>query len=207
MSTYAEMIARIADDLDRTDVNTQIGLAINRAIEYYAKKHRFWFNEATATFNTVASQFNYTSTDTGISTLREIDYVKIAISASNNYELVPITYKQIQDDNVSATTGQPSEYAYYKENFYLYEIPDAVYTITVSYVKSYATLTGSSSNDFTTNAEDLIESRATWWLAKRILHDEELARSAKESEMDSLEALKTETNRIKQTGRLDPTEF
>ena len=207
MSTLATVTSRIADDINRTDLNTQINLAVNRAIEYYAKRYRFWFNETTATFNTVADQLNYSSSDTSITDIREIDYVKIAISSSNNYELIPVTYKDIQDANVSDFTGQPSEYSYYKENFYLYEVPDAAYTITVSYVKSYAALSAGDSNDFTEEAEDLIEARASWWIYQRLLKDKENASMSKQEEMDALEALVKETNRIKATNRLVATDF
>jgi len=158
MATLSDLRSIVSDNLNRTDLNTQIDQAINFAIDYYAKRYRFWFNETTATFNTVASQFNYTSAETGLTNVREFDYVKIAISSTNNYEVVPETYDVIQSINISNATGQPIFYSYYKENMYLYYVPDAAYTITVSYVKSYSDLVNDGdSNDFTTNAEDLIE--------------------------------------------------
>lgn len=208
MSTFADMTSRIADDINRSDLTTQIGLAINRAIDFYAKKYRFWFNEATATFNTVASQVNYTSTDTSITRIREIDFVKITINSSNTYELRPVTYMELQRDYSNTTiTGQPMEYAYYKENFYLYDPPDAAYTITVSYVKDYADLSGSQDNDFTTNAEDLIEARASWWVYTRLVKDYDAAAIAKQEEKEALESLIKETNRVKATGRTVATCF
>ena len=208
MATFATIRSRIADDINRSDLTSQINTAINRAISYYAKRYRFWFNETTATFNTVASQGSYTSTDTSITNIREIDYVKIAIQSNNNYELVPVTYKTLQDDNVSNHTGDPAEYAYYKENFFLYPVPNAAKTITVSYVKSYTDLSADAdTNDFTEEAEDLIESHASAWVYARVLKDYDAATVSKAEEKEALAALMSETARMISTGRIVSTDF
>lgn len=208
MSTLIEMRQRIADDLNRSDLNSQINKAINRAIEHYAKQFRFWFNEKTATFSTIASQFNYSSAN-GIPTdMREIDYVKIALSATNNVPLVSRTYDYIQTANVGNLTGTPSDYAYYKENFWLYPVPNAAYVITVSYAKSYPVMTADAdTNDFTEEAEDLIESRAEFWLYKRVIKDYDAAQVAKAEELEALTALLTETKRITASKRIRPSSF
>ena len=208
MSTFLQMQQRIADDINRTDLTTQIKKAVNRAIEFYAKTARFWFNEKTATFATVASQFNYGSAD-GIPTdMREIDYVKIALSSTNNVPLIPRTYDYVQTANVGNLTGTPADYAYYKENFWLYPVPAAVYTITVSYAKSYAELIlDADTNDFTEEAEDLIEARAEWWLYKRVIKDYDAATIAKSEEQEALIALLAETARITASNRIRPSSF
>ena len=51
MATWDDLISRIADDLNRADLNTQIGVAVNRAITHY-QSERTWFNETTDTFTT-----------------------------------------------------------------------------------------------------------------------------------------------------------
>lgn len=208
MSTLIQMRTRIADDINRSDLDTQINKAINRAIEYYSKKIRFWFNEKTATFNTVASQFNYGSAD-GIPTDNmEIDYVKLAISGSNNVPLTPRTYDYIQTANVGNLTGTPTDYAYYKENFWLYPVPNAALTITVSYVKNYTALSADAdTNDFTEEAEDLIESRAEWWLYNRVIKDYEAAQVAKAEELEALTTLLQETVRITKSGKVRASSF
>lgn len=205
MSTLAQMRSRIADDLNRTDLNSQIDKAINRAIRYYANGYRFWFNETTATFVTVANQFNYS---TGPSDLAEIDYVKIALSANNNLPITPRTYNYIQTITPGNLTGTPTDYAYYKENFWLYPIPNQVWTITVSYTKFYAEMTAdANTNDFTEEAEDLIESRAEWWLYSRVIKDYDAAQVAKQAEESAFIALTNETTRLTKSGRVVPTQF
>src|SRR5689334_5061353 len=54
----AALKARIARDLNRTDLTTQIADEISSAIAYY-RSHRFEFNEIQATFSTVAFQDEY----------------------------------------------------------------------------------------------------------------------------------------------------
>lgn len=207
-STFSGMTSRIADDINRTDLTTQIQLAINRAIEYFSKNYRFWFNEKTATFVTVASQFAYSSADSIPTDMMDIDLVKITLASNNLVPLYPRTYDYIQTRNTGNLSGVPEEYAYYKQSFYLYPIPNAVYTITVSYPKSYAALSaGSDTNDYTTYAEDLIEARATWWIYNRILKDYDAAAISKQEELDALIAITAETERVTSTNRLKPTSF
>jgi hypothetical protein len=206
MSTFLEMKNRIADDLDRTDLSTQIAKAINRAIEYY-EKERFWFNEKVSTFSTVANQKNYGSSD-GIPTdIAEIDYVEITVSGKE-YELHTRTYSYIKKLIGYDMVGEPTDYCYYQENFYFYPIPNAARTITISHQQKYAELSADSdTNDFTTEAEDLIESRARWWIYSRIIKDREQAEVAKADEIEALQALRTKTEKLTSTGSLRPTKF
>ena len=88
MSTFGNMMDRIADELDRTDLTSQIQKAIQTAIDRYERK-RFWFNEARSiTFNTVDGQEFYTSSDnSAIPNLLQIDVVRLTVSGSDKIEL------------------------------------------------------------------------------------------------------------------------
>jgi hypothetical protein len=206
MSTFLQMQSQIADDLDRTDLTTQIKKAINRSIEYY-EKERFWFNEKVSTFSTVANQKNYSSSD-GIPTdIAEIDYVEITISGKE-HKLKRRTYDYVKERIGFDMTGEPTDYCYYQENFYLYPIPNAVRTITVSYQQKYSELSGDTdTNDFTTEAEDLIESRARWWLYLKTIKDSDQAQIAKSEEIDALLSLRAKTEKLLSTGFITPTQF
>lgn len=207
MSTLNVMRANIADFINRTDLDTQIDLAINRAILFYSRNHRFWFNEKTATFSTVNGTFAYDASATGISDMLKRDLVMIAINSTDNVELIERTYKYVQQCNVANTTGTPTDYAFYKENFYIYPVPNAAYTITVSYLQGYSTLTSGQSNDFTDYAEDLIESRAMWWLYRRILRNYESALDSKNEENEAFLNLINQTSRLIATGNVRPTSY
>lgn len=206
MSTLSQMRSRIADDFDRSDLSTQIDRAINRAIEHY-ESERFWFNEKISTFNTVASQENYSSSDTSITDIAEIDLVQITISG-RKYTLTPRTYDYIKAMNGGGTTGEPEDYCYYQENFYFSLIPNAVRTITVSYQQKYSTLSADAdTNDFTTDAEDLIEYHAKADIYLNILHEEDRASQAIAARDMALTALRKKTEKLISTNRLTATNF
>jgi hypothetical protein len=208
MATLATMRSRISDDLLRTDIDTQIDKAINRAIEYY-EKERFWFSETTGTFTTVASQQAYSSSNASfIALLAEIDLVRVTLSASNIYALDLSSYAEILNKDTGNFTSTPSEYAFYKQNIYLYPTPNDAWTVTVSYQKKYAELAlAADTNDFTTDAEDLIEARARWWLYSRVIKDMEQAQIAKAEEIEALTALRIKTNKLTSTGQINHTDF
>lgn len=207
MSTFSDMRSRIADDLNRSDLTTQINKAINRAIEHY-ENNRFWFNETTGTFVTVANQQAYSTSDGLPSDIAEIDVVKITFSSTDKPELTRRSYQWLQETDISAVTGRPSDYAWYKSNLYLYQIPNSIWTVTISYQKTYSALSGDSdTNDWTTDAEDLIEARARWWLYKRVIKDMEEAESAKLEELEALRALQAKTTKLISTGKIRATQF
>lgn len=193
---------RIADDIKRSDLATQIGVAINRAQEHY-EKERFFFNEASGTFSTVAGQESYGTSDSVPSTIAEIDEVTLTQTSTNIYPLIKTSFSSIRGLNVGGTTyrGVPIEYAYYLEKFWLYPLPDAVYTVTVYFKKNYTQLSADGdTNDWTEEAEDLIEARARWWIYKRILRNHEDAGEAKLEEMEALSSLQSKTTMLISTG-------
>ena len=203
MSTYLQMQQRIADDLDRTDLSSQIQKAITRAIKHYSRK-RFWFNETTGTFSTVADQEWYSSIPTDI---KEIDDAIITVSTNRQYPLDRRTNGYINTINWggNAWTGYPQDYAYFKGQIRLYPVPNDVYTITLFYQQEFAELSADAdTNAWTTDAEDLIEARARWWLYKRVIRDFEEAREAKTEEAEALDILEEETIRQISTGRIRP---
>lgn len=208
MSTFSEMKSAIADYLSRSDLTSQIGDAINRAISHY-QSTRFWFNEGTGTFSTVASQQSYTAANMSITDIAKIDSVQCTVNGSK-YTLTPRTYNYIIDVNTSSTstTGQPCDWAFYGEKLWFYPTPDAVYTITLSYQNAYSDLSADSdSNDFTTYAEDLIEARALWWIYSRVIKDRDSALASKQDELDALFSLSKRTSSMLKSGSLRPTSF
>lgn len=198
----------IANYLSRDDLSTEIGDAINRAIDHY-EPVRFWFNEGTGTFTTTASQQSYSSTDMSITDIAMIDKVQCTVNGTK-YTLTPRTYDYIIDVNTSSTstTGQPCDWAWYGEKLWFYPTPDSTYTITLSYQNSYADLSADGDyNDFTTYAEDLIEARSMWFLQAQIIKDIEGASVSKQVETDALYSLMRRTNRMVSSGSIRPTQF
>lgn len=207
MTTLTQLASNVATYVNRTDFTTQIELAINRAIQHYARTVRFWFNETTGTFSTVANQLAYGSSDGVPTNILKVDDVTITINSSDTEILDPRTLDWVLDRNVSNIAGVPSDYAYFQNKFYLYPKPDAVYTITLYYLKSYTDLTSAQNNDFTDNAQDLLEMRATWWVYSKLLRNKDAADEAKSAELESLGTLIKQTERLISTGKVRPTDF
>lgn len=99
MSTYAQMQAKIADDLNRSDLTTQIQREINRAIRKYASVP-MWFSSTSANFTTAAGQQSYDTADGLPADVRIVDYLRVNQSTptitttggvADTYTLTPST--------------------------------------------------------------------------------------------------------------------
>lgn len=155
--TYGQIQTRIADELHRSDLTSQIQKAIISAVEHY-ERERFWFNESISTsLSTTASQ-NYVAAP---SDLVEVDKLQITVGSSK-YNLFRIGYEEwATEASTTTTTGQPTEYTYYEDRFYLFPTPGSIYTLTLSYIKRLTALSVSGdSNGWTNYAEEMIRQRA-----------------------------------------------
>jgi hypothetical protein len=205
------MQSRIADELNRTDLTSQIQSAIKSAILVYDKQ-RFWFNESRAfTFSTVDGQEFYTSSDNAdIPNLLSIDTVQIAISGSDKYLLTRVPYEQIEavSSNGTEDEGQPTWFCYHAKQIRLYPIPDAVYTVRVTgnWALSDLSLT-SDTNNWMTDAEILIRSRAKRELFTHVIRDVEGVAAMIQAENEELRALRAASGMRGTSGQLLATEF
>lgn len=93
------MQAKIADDLNRSDLTTQIQREINRAIRKYASIP-MWFSSTSANFTTAAGQQTYDTADGLPSNIRIVDYLRVNQSTptitttggvADTYTLTPTT--------------------------------------------------------------------------------------------------------------------
>lgn len=189
MSTFLEMQNHIEDFILRTDINPQVQLAINRAIAKYSKA-RFWFDEATANFNTAQGTYIYFAPVIP-DDIRQIDYLRITV---NNvyYKVNQRDFQYIIDANVNNNQGQPVDWGWFDRSILFYPVPQDVYPITLFYQKTYAPLVNpTDTNDFTEilEAEELIENEALYWLYKKVILDAEKAAEYKEAARDALRVL------------------
>lgn len=206
------MKSRIASELRRSNITSQIASAISTAISAY-EDERFYTNESREnTFSTVADQEFYTSSDAAfIGLLTKIDYVFLYIDNSP-FQLHPTFPEYLEEASENSTsTGSPSEYSWYDEKIRLYPVPDEVWTIRVGGVLSIAEPASDSEtgNFWMTTAERLIRSRAKQELALHVLRDVELAQIMGGAATEAFEQLDRRTKRITKTGggRIKPMEF
>lgn len=208
-STYGDMQNRIADEILRSDLTSQIRNAIQTAIQFY-ERSPFYFNQVRqeAAFQTAHGQEFYDRTDSAlIASMVTLNRVTVTVSG-NRYSMNPRTPEYMEDTSVNPVVyGQPVDYAYFGEQLRFYPIPDNTYPIALSGIKRLATLQNTTdTNAWTSDAELLIRSRAKYELALHVIRDPEMATEMKAAEMDAFSALKGETTR-RSPRRIRPTYF
>ncbi len=194
VSDYGTMQQRIADELARSDLGSQIRNAIQSSIRKYERK-RFYFNETTGDFTLSVGQYIYTESDFGpIGTLVDIDDLKITVSGTT-YLLDERDYSYLNALDVSLTVGDPTDFAYYSRRIWLYPLPNVARIITMSYVEKAATLSANSdTNYWMTDAEALIREEAKADIYANVIRKPDSAVFFKQLAKEELEALSLETD-------------
>lgn len=166
MTTLGTMLTRIEGEINRTDIDSNIYDAVVSAIAFY-EQQQFYFNQATTTVVTVASQ-RYTN----ISGITDFIYpISLRVTdSSNNYRLLsPCSFTEMEQRYITDTsTGNIYEYAVFAERFYWWFIPNAVFTVTVNYIKSLTRPSSISDTTYTsswmTDCEAMIRAKAKFYI-------------------------------------------
>lgn len=176
MSTYKNLQDRIANELNKTGLTSEIQLAIKSAIEFYGK-NRFPWNVQTKTTTTTAGVEWLDVPDDFID---DIDLILIDGTDRNALEKMPdgwITRVEGSTDD----TGEPRYYAIYGGNIRLLPVPDAEYTLKLRYVYRHTELSADDDSNMWTQydkAEALIRLHAKWDLCLNVIRSEEAKRDA-----------------------------
>ena len=202
MTTLTIMKARIAEELRRSDLTTQIAAAINTAIQAY-EHERWFFNESRDnTFQTIVNQSNYGVTEAAfIGLITKIDYVFIIIG-DQPFRLKNDAMIDIEDVSTNNTFyGQSDSYAWYNRQLYLYPIPNEIWTVRVAAVfETSAPLTDDEVGNFwMTKAELLIRARAKYELQLHVLKNREAASDMGSAVTEAWDQLNTRTTRLVKT--------
>lgn len=207
MSTYLDMITRIADESLRADMTDQIKLCIQDAIAHY-EVERFWFNQfRDRTFMTSDGQEFYGAADNGdIPSILDFDAVTLSVGPTR-WPLTKTAYAELESWNADAATrGQPTHYAYWGRQIRLYPVPDNAYQVRLSGLFKLPTLVADSDeNAWTDDAEDLIRNRAKSILYSQYLRDDANAARAMALELAVHERLTTTAARRLATGDIRPS--
>jgi hypothetical protein len=204
---YGTLQSRIADEIARSDLTSQIQGAIKDAIRHY-ERTRFYFNETTNNFNTVAGQEYYGAAALAdIPNMIAIDSMKIAVNGGD-YTLRRYDFDHIEEISDPVTSsGDPDAYCYFNKQIRLYPIPNSAATITVAYHKRFSELSASGdTNPWVDDAEELIRTRAKRNLYLHVIRDKAQADDLAETEAGLASALLGETAGRALTG-LRPTVF
>lgn len=219
MTTLATMKARIASDLARPDLTTQIGSAIEDAIDHF-RTTRFYFNETRdETFATVVDQAVYSSSDdSAIPLFFAIDEIFL-VNSGQNRRLKRDDPQELEwMSDTTGTSGEPYRWAWFDQSIRLYPIPDSTsYTIRPvgAIEKASPASEDETGNVWMTDAYSLILCRAKWELYNHVVFDFQKAMVMGGMPDDgeggmagsALRRLKASTSRRTTTGRLVSTDF
>ena len=198
MVSYGEMQSTIADEManDGAITTQHIKNAILRSIRDY-EGDDWWFNQKVGTFNTVANQEYYSSSD--LSDIPNIVRIDSAMITYNGVKL-PLQdaeYLSVDQEQNSTRVALPQVYTRYKNQLRLFPIPDAVYTVTLSYVYKFTELSADAdTNSWLTDGEELIRQAAKKRIALDILQADDLAARFAAMEQNALASLMSE-NRMR----------
>lgn len=211
LNTLGYMKDKIADELARPDLTSQIADKINEAIQSY-QQERFFFNESRdLLFNTVAGQEFYGSADnSAIPTLQSFDYLILYLGN------IPWPMKRRTDIEMELLNqnglvrGQPYNWAYYNQQIRLGPVPDSIMQVRIA----AQILAGIPANDdvagnpwMSFHAERLIRCRAKYELYLHVIKDLGKAQAMAAGVTEAFDTLKGQTNRLVGTGLMQSVEF
>lgn len=208
MPTLLDLKTRIATDLTRDDLTSQIASAVTDAIRFYARE-RFWFNSSrNLTFTTVPSQIAYGAADlAAIPTLVRID----AMFLPQNQSILPLDRYEPADFEMltSATTGggRPTAFTYVDQTIRLWPTPNAAFVMRLHAQLRLPDAADGDINAWTDDAEELIRSHAKLLLYMDLLEDDQGAARMQSKIPLLLNALRAETSARLSTGVIQGTEF
>lgn len=209
MATFGTLKTRVSTrlkDPSYTAVSeSEVAAAINAAVKYYSDE-RFWFNTFVETVTlTVGSPTLALATNT---TAQRILKGGVAINYSNQrYVLSQVSSEEYDRGNIQAL-GMPSAWVYRDSGFEVYPYPNLAYNVIVRGLKVYADLSATGdTNDFTTNAEDLVIYEALSRLYGEVRQDDKMEAYYTARAKEEKDKLKRYTNRMNATGRLQVEEM
>jgi hypothetical protein len=193
MATLGELRATILDDLIDSRLTTpQVNRAINDAINFYEKKS-FYFNGFNKSVTLIGGQEYYTSSD--IPDYVSIEYIEFT-TGGLRIKVMPVDDSYIAALQNGGVTGTPYAFSYIHQQLRFFPIPSSGIMATVQAAVKFPPLADdSSSNVWTTEAEELIRQSAKRRLALNILHNVELAQSVMPLEQEAYDALLAESRR------------
>lgn len=203
MATLGDLKTRIATEMVRDDLlddlADQLTLHIGRAVEFFADQE-LPFNAIVATAPTIAA----TITIDIPATVRRIERLTI-----------PAQYRELQEvgleqiEHLVASTGVPSQYAYYNDQIRLWPTPDAAYTLQFTGLKQIDAPTddADATTPWTNAAYDLIAAQTRMTLCRDQFRDQDGAQMAVVATKEALDRLSLEAARRLETPLRGPAHY
>jgi hypothetical protein len=206
--TLLDLKNRIASDLTRDDLTSQIASVVSDSIKFYARE-RFWFNQTrTLTFNTVIGRQAYGAAD--LATIPNIIRID-ALFLPQNQSIYPLDRYEPDDFEVISGGmlggGKPTAYTFIDNTILLWPNPTAVYTMRLHAFYKLPDAADGDTNAWTDDAEELVRSHAKMLLYMDVLEDDQNAQRMATKIPVLLDGLRSETSNRMATGRIKGTEF
>jgi hypothetical protein len=204
LGTLKTNISLRLKDEDNVRVSAaNVVIAINDAINFYKRK-TFWFNEfeESITISSGASTFSF-STNTPLYLFENSGLV----IEENDHRWPLAKVSSIEYDSMNnESTGRPYAWTYRNDAFECYFYADKAYTAVGRGIKDYTALVNvtddANSNDWTTEAQSLIEFKALARLHGGILQDTKMEAYYNGLANEELKSLMAFHNEKNATGRL-----
>lgn len=178
--TLGDLKTRIADELARSDLTSQIALAVTDAIDL-ASKNRFWFNEVRDLQIQLAANQAYHS-DSNVDVLVEIDQLYLLLNTNQRWNLHAANNARLDAlYNGTPAVGLPVRFSRYGSELRFWPTPDQTYTAYLNgFTKGQPLSLDTDSNFWTTYGEKLVRA-----IAKTILYAE-VIRNSDEAERNDM---------------------
>ena len=215
MTTLLDVRDRIADQLARSDLNTQIDREIQLAITRYNRRVSWLHEVRGATLTTVIGQRFYTSinlatgagvqavtglTAVSVQDVQKIDYMR----ASDDDPLTQISYQEFEARyDTTGSVGGPEYFALYAGQIGLWPTPDAVEALTLSVVvKPQIPVNATDESVWFDQAQELIENAAAAAICRKFIQDGDRAQAFQVYESAAWDDLVKEGNQKMATGKI-----
>lgn len=213
MATLADMEARIANELDRSDLTTEIQQAIATSVQFYQRKN-FYFNEDSFVFNTVVGQEYYGVADSPMIPISpKIQILRLQYGGGVRWELTKQTFEYIDNESASSDwRGVPEDWAYRAQQIRIYPIPSQVWPITAFNIQpdDFSLTDSDYSGPWVNDAEYLIRTRSKIELLVNVIREPDMAVELQKLQLQEVRAwanLSGDTSSREALGHAMPTAF
>lgn len=212
MATLTTLKSQIADDLQRSDIDSQIETSILNAIRAW-EHERFGFNERYAVTATLSTSVDAVALSSLPVRFLEIDRLRIQLGDNRTWDdLYARDYYWIMSRQDIKQLAQPLEYCVYADRIHFDTLANKNYPMLIDGLQRLGTSSGSysasSSDAWFNEARDLIRARAKIDLYLHVIRGgQDQANQMAAAEQQAYKFLKGRVNQLQSSGRVRPSEW
>lgn len=211
MSTRYQLEQQIIDDIDRTDLNSQVSTAVDTAIRFH-EHDRFWFNTVSKVTATLSSSTAFIPFTDLPHRFLEIDRMRLIRGGSYYPDITKRGRDWLFDRQDIIVYTEPCEFAVYADKLEFDNYANQSWPILIDGLVSLGntasnTYSVSSSVAWFGAARDMIRAGAKKDLFLHVIKDPDQAVAMGVVEKGVKDILKSKTNQVASTGRVMADEW